>query len=99
MGLTDMRLKKYGDLAATSRSIVLGKTEHLRDQNQGESFRKYRQAAEEKRKLELDWSQKVKVNFKTDSEKKREVALSAPSCLRCGGRASACDAEISAPLF
>ena len=53
MGTTDYRLQKVRTLAAASRGIILGKTQELRETDQGISFRTFRKEVEAKRDLEL----------------------------------------------
>ena len=76
MGKADQRLKKYQTLSATSRSIVLQKTQQLRA-NHGSSskFRSFGPQVEARRQLELTWNKKQEEKFKTDSQKKQEVSL------------------------
>ena len=76
MGKADQRLKKYQTLSATSRSIVLQKTQQLRS-NHGaaSSFRSFGKKAEARRQLELSWNKKQAERFSTDVQKKQEVSL------------------------
>ena len=76
MGKADERLKKLQTLSATSRSIVLQKTQQLRaSHGDSNSFRSFGKKVEARKQLELKWNEKQQDKFKSDSEKKQEVAL------------------------
>ncbi|KAK5922719.1 hypothetical protein CgunFtcFv8_019959 [Champsocephalus gunnari] len=60
-GKVDYRLKKLGTLNAVSRSIILQKSQELRD-GQIPSFRGFKAAAQAKREVELNWSKLMKAN-------------------------------------
>ena len=62
-------------MPAASRSIILQKTRDLREASQDSNFRDFRKKVEIKREKELEWNEKQKEKFKTDVEKKQEVAL------------------------
>lgn len=75
-GKVDYRLKKLGTLNAVSRSIILQKSQELRD-GQIPSFRGFKAAPEAKREVELNWSHEGEIREwgrrKTgDSSKKGE---------------------------
>ena len=76
MGKSDQRLKKNQTLNAAGRSIILQKTKELREKDGAPSkYRTFRKQVEARKQLELKWNQKQQERFKSDSEKKQEVAL------------------------
>ena len=75
IGLTDQRVKKLRTLPATSRSIILSKTELLRESQGKFEFRNFRQAVEAKREKEVEWNQRVAEKLKEEAARKQEAAL------------------------
>ena len=75
MGKTDQRLQKLQTLPAASRSIILHRTQKLRDASCDKSYRSYRKQVELKRELEINWNKNMAVKFSDDAEKKKEVAI------------------------
>jgi hypothetical protein len=73
-GKVDHRLHKLGSLAAVSRSIILQRTQTMRE-GQGPSFRGFKAAVQDKRDLELVWSGKTQKKFQEGSSEKQELAL------------------------
>ncbi len=74
MGKTDQRLQKLQTLPAASRSIILDRTQKLRDASCDKSYRSYRKQVELKRELEINWNKNMN-KFRDDAEKKKEVLL------------------------
>ncbi|KAI9548371.1 hypothetical protein NQZ68_010593 [Dissostichus eleginoides] len=72
-GKVDYRLKKLGTLNAVSRSIILQKSQELRD-GQIPSFRGFKAAAQAKREVELNWSKLMKAKFESGADQKQEMA-------------------------
>ncbi|KAK5859359.1 hypothetical protein PBY51_020921 [Eleginops maclovinus] len=72
-GKVDYRLKKLGTLNAVSRSIILQKSQELRD-GQIPSFRGFKAAAQAKREVELNWSKLMKAKFESGADEKQEMA-------------------------
>ena len=72
-GKVDYRLKKYGSLPAVSRSIILQKSQDLRD-GKIPSFRGFKEAAEAKKELELKWRESTLEKFKKGADEKQELA-------------------------
>ncbi|KAK5923233.1 hypothetical protein CgunFtcFv8_000222 [Champsocephalus gunnari] len=72
-GEVDYRLKKLGTLNAVSRSIILQKSQELRD-GQIPSFRGFKAAAQAKREVELNWSELMKAKFESGADQKQEMA-------------------------
>ncbi|KAI4829898.1 hypothetical protein KUCAC02_001558 [Chaenocephalus aceratus] len=72
-GKVDYRLKKLGTLNAVSRSIILQKSQELRD-GQIPSFRGFKAAAQAKREVELNWSKFMKAKFESGADQKQEMA-------------------------
>ena len=54
---------------------MLGKTQELREANQGSSFRSFKKAVEMKREKEVEWNQKIKARFAQEADMVRNVAL------------------------
>ena len=75
MGMTDQRVKKLRTLNATSRSIILKKTEHLRKASENPDFRSFKKQVEIKRDKEVEWNAKMADKLKNDAARKQEVAL------------------------
>ena len=75
MGMTDQRVKKLRTLNATSRSIILKKTEHLRKASENPDFRSFKKQVEIKREKEVEWNAKMADKLKNDAARKQEVAL------------------------
>ncbi|QQP38893.1 Hypothetical protein FKW44_019596 [Caligus rogercresseyi] len=72
-GKVDYRLKKLGTLNAVSRSIILQKSQELRN-GQVPSFRGFKAAAQAKREVELNWTERMKEKFERGAEEKQEMA-------------------------
>ena len=72
-GLVDYRLKKLQNLATVSRSMILGRTKDLREGKESK-FRTYKKEVEEKRRLEIEWQQKMKDKFSAGADEKQVVA-------------------------
>ena len=72
-GQVDYRLKKLGTLNAVSRSIILQKSQELRD-GQIPFFRGFKAAAQAKREVELNWSKLMKAKFEGGVDQKQEMA-------------------------
>ena len=73
-GLVGYRAKKLPDLEAISRSIILGSTGMLRENNQ-ESYRSFPRQTNEICQLKMEWSGKTKNRFKMKIEAKHAVGL------------------------
>ncbi|QQP38065.1 Hypothetical protein FKW44_018543 [Caligus rogercresseyi] len=58
-GKVDYRLKKLGTLNAVSRSIIFQKSQELRN-GQVPSFRGFKAAAQAKKEVELNWTERMK---------------------------------------
>ena len=69
----DYRLKKYRTLSATSRSIILQKSKQLRE-GKTTSFRGFKDIAQAKKNLELEWLKSTKEKFEKGADQKQEVA-------------------------
>ena len=72
-GKVDYRLKKYGQLPAVSRSIILQKSKDLRKE-EIPSFRGFKEAAKAKLDMELDWLKRQKEKIAEGAETKPEIA-------------------------
>ena len=72
-GKVDYRLKKYRTLSATSRSIILQKSKQLRE-GKTTSFRGFKDIAQAKKNLELEWLKSTKEKFEKGADQKQEVA-------------------------
>lgn len=72
-GKVDYRLHKLGSLSAVSRSIILQRTQQLRE-GHVPSFRGFKAAVKAKRELELVWSEKTQKTFQAGSTEKQELA-------------------------
>ena len=75
MGKTDRRLQNLQTLPAANRSIILQRTQQMRDACCDTSYRTYRKQVELKRELEINWNKNMAVKFRDDAEKKKEVAI------------------------
>ena len=73
-GWIDFRLHKSAQLSAVSRQHILQRCKELRE-NATSSFRSYKQAAKDKRDLELFWTRTMKERMKEGSDEKRETAI------------------------
>lgn len=73
-GWIDFRLHKSAKLSAVSRQHILQRCKEIRSGSTS-SFRSYRQAAKDKRELELFWTETMKERMKSGSDEKRETAL------------------------
>ena len=70
LGKTDYRLHKLKSLEAVSRSMILQRTESLREES-SKSFRSYRKEAEMKADIALKWSKKMEEKFSRGMDAKR----------------------------
>ena len=75
MGKTDYRLQKVKKLGAASRGIILGSTHHLRERDQGNTFRSYKKEVEAKREKETEWNSQQRQKFDKEADMIQEVAL------------------------
>ena len=73
-GWIDFRLHKSAKLSAVSRQHILQRCKEIRSGSTS-SFRSYRQAAKDKRELELFWTETMKERMKRGSDERRETAL------------------------
>jgi hypothetical protein len=73
-GWIDYRLHKAAKLSAVSRQHILQRNKEFRE-GATSSFRSYRQAAKDKRDLELFWTDQMKQKMSQGSDSKREMAL------------------------
>lgn len=75
MGKADQRLHKLQSLPAASRSIILKRTQALRETHEGPSFRSFKEAVQLKREKELEWNKQQDVRFRDDATRKQHAAL------------------------
>ena len=73
-GWIDFRLHKSAQLGAVSRQHILQRCKEFREEA-ASSFRSYKQAAKDKRDLELFWTRTMKQKMKEGSDEKRETAI------------------------
>lgn len=73
-GWIDYRLHKSAKLSAVSRQHILQRCKEFRE-GATTSYRSYKQAAKNKRELELLWSNQMKEKMKEGSDNKREMAI------------------------
>ena len=72
-GKVDYRLQKLKNLEAVSRSIILEKTQSLRD-GKPSNFRGFKEELERVKELKLIWSDKMKEKQQKGSDEKQEIA-------------------------
>ena len=72
-GKVDYRLKKFRTLASTSRSLILQRSKQLRE-GTTTSFRGFKDIAQAKKDLELEWLKSTKEKFEKGADQKQEVA-------------------------
>ena len=72
-GKVDYRLQKIKHLEAVSRSIILQKTQALRE-NKPCSFRGFKAELEKVKELRLIWSEKMQAAREKGSDEKQEIA-------------------------
>jgi hypothetical protein len=72
-GKVDYRLKRLGTLESVSRSIILQKSQELRD-NKPTIFSGFKKELEAVKELKLAWSKRMKDKQKKGSDEKQEVA-------------------------
>ena len=72
-GLVDDRLQHLNHLEAVSRSIILKKTQSLRE-NKPSDFRGYKEELEKVKELKLNWSKAMAEKQTKGSDEKQEVA-------------------------
>ena len=72
-GKVDYRLQKLKNLEAVSRSIILQKTQEMRDKTPT-AFRSFKQELEKVKELKLFWSERMKAAQRSGSDVKQEIA-------------------------
>ena len=72
-GKVDYRLQKLKHLDAVSRSIILQKTQVMRDNNPS-NFRSFKGELERVKELKIFWSERMKAAQEKGSDEKQEVA-------------------------
>ena len=72
-GKVDYRLQKLKHLDAVSRSIILQKTQVMRDNNPS-NFRSFKGELERVKELKIFWSERMKVAQEKGSDEKQEMA-------------------------
>ena len=72
-GKVDYRLKKFRTIASTSRSLILQRSKQLRE-GTTTSFRGFKDIAQAKKDLELEWLKSTKEKFEKGADQKQEVA-------------------------
>ena len=73
-GLVDYRLKKMGTLSSVSRSMILGKSESLRSQDNQPSIRTFKEAVQAKKNVELRWNEGLREKFSAGADEKQVLA-------------------------
>ena len=72
-GKVDYRLQKLKNLEAVSRSIILQKTQEMRD-NSPTAFRSFKQELEKVKELKIFWSERMEAAQRSGSDLKQDIA-------------------------
>ena len=72
-GKVNYRLQKLKNLEAVSRSIILQKTQEMRDKSPT-AFRSFKQELEKVKELKIFWSERMEAAQRSGSDVKQEIA-------------------------
>ena len=73
-GVVEFKVKKFGSLSAVSRSVVIGKTQALREVDKILSFKSFKQVALTKREEQLKCNEDIKEKFAKEANDKQVLA-------------------------